>query len=70
MVSHIFVVRFTFFRALELRPNFVRAHANLGIAFANQGLHQEVFQSYKPFIESPDVHNCCAFLRFRLPLRI
>ena len=33
-------------KALQLKPNYVRALSNLGISFANQDKHKEACQSY------------------------
>lgn len=41
-----FVLLVVFNRALQLKPNYVRALSNLGISFANQGMHSEACQSY------------------------
>ena len=53
--------------ALELKPNFVRALANLGISFANQGMHNEAAQAYlATLLRNPRAENVWNYLRVTL----
>lgn len=55
------------FSALELRPAFVRALANLAIAYANQGLHEDAVRTYlKTLAHNPDAHHIWGYLRISL----
>lgn len=54
-------------RALELKPNYVRALANLGISFANQGLHREAAQAYLATLQrNPKAEHIWGYLRIAL----
>ena len=54
-------------KALEIKPNFVRARANLGIAYANQGMHEEAAQAYlTTLVRNPNAEHIWSYLRLSL----
>ena len=53
--------------ALQLRPTFVRALANLAIAYANQGMHDEAVRTYLTTLtHNPDANHVWSYLRISL----
>lgn len=54
-------------RALELRPGYVRAMANLGIAYANQNMHQDAARLYvQTLVKNPHAEHIWSYLRLSL----
>ncbi|KAG5376099.1 hypothetical protein IGI04_040695 [Brassica rapa subsp. trilocularis] len=53
--------------ALDLKPNYVRAWANMGISYANQGLYQESIPYYvRALSMNPKADNAWQYLRISL----
>lgn len=53
--------------ALQLRPAFVRALANLAISYANQGLHEDAIRTYLTTLShNPEASHVWSYLRISL----
>lgn len=51
-------------KALDLKPNYVRAWSNMGIGFANQGRYEDSLQYYiRALTMNPQAHNIWGYLR-------
>lgn len=54
-------------QALDLKPNYVRAWTNMGIAFANQGKYEESVRFYvRALSMNPSAENAWQYLRIAL----
>ena len=55
------------FQALDLKPNYVRAWANMGIGYANQGRYEESVRYYvRALGMNPMAENAWQYLRISL----
>ncbi|XP_052486652.1 peroxisome biogenesis protein 5 isoform X2 [Gossypium raimondii] len=53
--------------ALDLKPNYVRAWANMGISYANQGMYEESIRYYvRALAMNPKADNAWQYLRISL----
>ncbi|KAF7146487.1 hypothetical protein RHSIM_Rhsim04G0006500 [Rhododendron simsii] len=54
-------------QALDLKPNYVRAWANMGISYANQGMYEESIRYYvRALAMNPKADNAWQYLRISL----
>ena len=54
-------------QALDLKPNYVRAWPNVGISYANQGMHEKSICYYvQALAMNPKVDNAWQYLRISL----
>lgn len=55
------------FQALDLKPNYVRAWANMGIGYANQGRYEDSIRFYvRALAMNPKAENAWQYLRISL----
>nr|GFB82232.1 peroxisome biogenesis protein 5-like isoform X1 [Tanacetum cinerariifolium] len=53
--------------ALDLKPNYVRAWANMGISYANQGMYEDSIRYYvRALAMNPKADNAWQYLRISL----
>ncbi|KAG8386585.1 hypothetical protein BUALT_Bualt03G0163600 [Buddleja alternifolia] len=58
---------FVAFQALDLKPNYVRAWANMGISYANQGMYEDSIRYYvRALAMNPKADNAWQYLRISL----
>jgi hypothetical protein len=58
---------FFFISALQLRPTYVRALANLAISYANQGLHTDAIRTYLTTLKyNTEANHIWSYLRISL----
>lgn len=54
-------------QALDLKPNYVRAWANMGISYANQGMYEDSIRYYvRALAMNPKADNAWQYLRISL----